>query len=89
MIEFAKAEIKAVGGKAENWETVLTKEAGQLMDFLKKEHQNGYQQRLDEVLDNPASFRRVKLLPGPAAIVQAWKTRIAAIKRAVNGVRDK
>jgi hypothetical protein len=87
MVKDAQEAIRKVKADAKSYAKDLTKAADDLIEYLTKEKPEGWEARIECVMQKPESFERKNLKPKPAAIVQAWRDRIEEIKRAMAGIK--
>jgi hypothetical protein len=88
LLKLAQQAIDAIKRKPENFAKDLTKGAEEFIAFMETEKPDGYRQRIDAALAHADSYERKDLKPKPAAIVEAWKSRIEAIRRAKAGIKN-
>lgn len=85
-IKDAQEQIRKVKADPANYARDMTDATCDLVALLTKEKPDGWGNRITEAKANPAAYERTSLKPTGAAIVQAWKDRIAEIRKAMAGI---
>jgi hypothetical protein len=86
MIEDAKAEIRKLKENRSNYAKDMTDAAAELIRFLESKRESGWEARVKEVENDSGSYEFTSLKPMIAAQVEAWRSRIAEIRRAMQGI---
>lgn len=66
----------------------MTGDTCDLIAFLEKEKPDGWEKRITEAKAKPSAYERTSLKPAAADIVEAWKARIAELRKAMAGIKN-